>query len=295
MPQVIREAFSARVQQAAALATVLRDLGELSGVNIRFYAAGGVPGENQPPTCENHSVHCRRLARTEHGRQLCRSACLRFFEAGREKTVTTQCTAGTTFCAVPIRSSVGLLGYLVAAGFYENRPGTREMNRIRHLLERDGFRVDRDVLAKDCAQTKIFPTKRLEVLRRLMEMSSGYLVKELSLELFQAGGDLPKPILRACQIIRERFRDDPAQEEIARAVGLSTTHFSRLFHRRTGLRFKEYVNELRLQQARRELRETEESITQIAFGAGFRSISQFNRQFKTHYGTTPRAYRRRYR
>lgn len=295
MPQVICEVFATRVQKTAALERVLHDLGMLTGVNIRFYATRGTRGENQPSTCKNHSVHCQRLALTERGRQFCRSACLRFFAEGREKAITTRCTVGTTFCAVPIRSSVGLLGYLVAAGFYERRPGMREMNRVRHLLEREGFQVDRSELAKDCAKTKIFPANRLVMLRRLMEMSAGYLVKELSMELFQAGGDLPKPILRACQIIRERFRDDPTQEEIARAVGLSTTHFSRLFHRRTGLRYKEYVNEIRLQQARRELRETEESVTQVAFDAGFRSISQFNRQFKSHYGTTPRAYRRRYR
>ena len=126
-------------------------------------------------------------------------------------------------------------------------------------------------------------------------MSAGYLVKELSLELFQEGEDLPGSIKRACQLIRERFHEDPSQGEIARAVGLSTSHFSRVFHRRTGLRFKEYVNEVRLQKTRRDLREGDEPITRIAFDAGFRSISQFNRQFKSHYGQSPREYRKGHR
>jgi hypothetical protein len=53
MPQIIREAFSARVEQAAALETVLRDLGALSGVKVRFYAATRANGDLHPPTCEN--------------------------------------------------------------------------------------------------------------------------------------------------------------------------------------------------------------------------------------------------
>ncbi len=203
--------------------------------------------------------------------------------------------AGTVLCAVPIRASVGLLGYLVVAGFYEARPSSRETNRVRHLLERGGVRLGREEIARLCGRTGVIPPLRVESLRRMLEMAAGYLVKELSLELFQAGEDLPVSIKRACQLIREKFRDDPSQEEIARAVGLSTSHFSRLFHRRTGLRYKEYVNEMRLQQTRQDLRESEESITSIAFAAGYRSISQFNRQFKGHYGLSPREYRKRHR
>jgi len=137
--------------------------------------------------------------------------------------------------------------------------------------------------------------QRQASLRRLLEITAGYLVKALSLELFQKGGDLPESIQRACHLIRQRFKEDPSQETVARAVGLSPSHFSRLFHARTGLRYKEYVNEVRLQYVRRELRERDTPVTQIALDAGYHTLSQFNRQFKGHYGVAPREYRKRYR
>ena len=87
----------------------------------------------------------------------------------------------------------------------------RETNRVRHLLERGGVRLEREEIARLCGRTSVVPPSRVEALRRMLEMAAGYLVKELSLELFQAGEDLPPSIKRACQLIREQFRDDPSQ------------------------------------------------------------------------------------
>jgi AraC-like DNA-binding protein len=290
---MIRQAFAERVRSSAVLQSVLNDLRQVSGLRVQFLDVTRT-ADFQAPCC-THSPMCQRLDGSDVGRALCVSSCLRLLDQAREGTAKGHCVAGTVVCAVPIRASVGLLGYLVVAGFYEARPLMRETNRVRHLLERDGVRLEREEIARLCGRTTVIPPPRVEAMRRMLEMAAGYLVKELSLELFQAGEDLPASIKRACQLIREQFREDPSQEEIARGVGLSTSHFSRLFHRRTGLRFKEYVNELRLQQTRQDLRESEEPITSIAFAAGYRSISQFNRQFKGHYGLSPREYRRRHR
>lgn len=293
MPRIIRQAFADRIRHSSVLPDILRDIGELAGLRIQFHEA--TTRDAFLPPCLAHSPICRHLNRSQPGRDLCRDTCLRLLGEARERTLEGRCAGGTVFCAVPVRSSVGLLGFFVAAGFYETRPDARTRNRLRHLLERAGLRLSSSAVEKFCTGTRIVPPSRVAGLRHVLEMAAGYFVKELSLELFQKGGDLPKPILRACQLIRERFRDDPAQEDIARAVGLSPGHFSRQFHRRTGLRYKEYVNEVRLQETRRALRESDQPVTQIAFESGFRSISQFNRQFKSHHGVSPRDYRRRHR
>lgn len=293
VPRVVRQAFAERVRESSSLQALLGDLTEVSGIRVHFVEVSN-PRSFEPP-CHAHSALCRRAGETASGRALCLSSLLRLLDQARDGAAKGFCVAGTAVYAVPVRASVGLLGYLVAAGFYEAKPGMREINRVRHLLERAGIRLERDEIARLSGRALVIPSVRGEALRRILEMSAGYLVKELSLELFQGGEDLPTPIKRACQLVRERFRDDPPLDEIAREVGLSTSHFSRVFHRRTGLRFKEYVNEMRLQQTRRDLREGEEPITRIAFDAGFRSISQFNRQFKSHYGQSPRDYRKGHR
>ncbi|MFP4165898.1 MAG: helix-turn-helix domain-containing protein [Opitutales bacterium] len=293
MSNFIRETFAERIRRSAVLSRVLKDMAEVSGLKVHFY--GCTERSEFCPPCYELSPVCRRLNQGERGRQLCEASRRRVLEDASKETVEHTCAGGTVVCAAPLASSAGLLGHLVAAGFFRSTPGLNDINRTRHLLERNGIFISPPELMDLAARTPVLETNRLEALRRVLEMASGYLIKELSLELFQRGGDLPESIQRACLLIQERFQDDPPQEEIARAVGLSTSHFSRLFHRRTGLRYTEYMNEVRLQYARRELRERNAPVTQVAMDAGYRSISQFNRQFKSHYGVSPLRYRKGYR
>lgn len=291
--QPIRKTFAERVRRSSILSQLIRDLERVSGIHIQFFPVE--EEESFPPPCYAHSPLCRTLNERAAGTRLCSRAKGRFLEQAREGFLMDRCVAGTVFCAVPVPSSLGLLGHLVVAGFYSSPLTLPEVNRVRHLLEREGLRLPPTDVMRLGEKTRIVEPQRVESLRRLLEMAAGYLVKELSLELFLEGEDLPAPIRRACAYIREHFGEDPTQEEVAAIAGYSASHFSRVFHARTGLRFKEYVNEVRLQYVRRQLRETSESITTIAMAAGFRTISQFNRQFQLHYKLSPREYRKKYR
>lgn len=79
----------------------------------------------------------------------------------------------------------------------------------------------------------------------------------------------------------------------AQVSGLSATGFCRWFRRRTGRTFVAYRNAVRVGLTRRLLLETDDSITSIAFAAGFGSLANFNRRFLAEVGSTPRAFRAR--
>jgi AraC family transcriptional regulator len=87
----------------------------------------------------------------------------------------------------------------------------------------------------------------------------------------------------------ERSIDLPA---IARATGLSSTHFARQFRRTTGQSPHRYLMRLRIERATRLLRETGNGIADIAFACGFANQEHMTRLFRHHLGTTPGAYRR---
>ena len=74
--------------------------------------------------------------------------------------------------------------------------------------------------------------------------------------------------------------------------GCSRSCFSRFFKRCIGKTFIEYVTELRIGRVCRELMETDESITAIAYGAGFNNLSNFNEQFRKLKRMTPSRYRK---
>lgn len=81
-------------------------------------------------------------------------------------------------------------------------------------------------------------------------------------------------------------------ERLAAMAGLSRFHFNRLFKRATGLSPSRYQLDLRLDAARRLLRETKRSILEIALEVGYSQPSRFAQLFRRETGLTPSEYRR---
>ncbi len=80
-------------------------------------------------------------------------------------------------------------------------------------------------------------------------------------------------------------------DELARAFGVSKYHISHLFSARLGVRFRAYLNALRVERARLLLTGTALSITQICYECGFENQRTFNRAFLTFCGMTPTRFR----
>lgn len=71
-------------------------------------------------------------------------------------------------------------------------------------------------------------------------------------------------------------------------MGLSTSYFSRYFHKISGMTFSRYVNTIRIEKAIEYLKESKYTITEISIQCGFDTIRHFNRTFKEITGLTPR-------
>lgn len=71
----------------------------------------------------------------------------------------------------------------------------------------------------------------------------------------------------------------------------SKSHISHLFKKRSGMTIKEYCNNLKLEDARKLLAETNFSVTEIAYDSGFNDVSYFISLFKEKYGTSPLKFR----
>lgn len=80
--------------------------------------------------------------------------------------------------------------------------------------------------------------------------------------------------------------------EAARFVGMSYSHFSRLFKELTGTNYAEYCNVLRIRHAEELLRDTSMSIAQVAYEIGIDTPSYFTRLFRNINGITPAQYRK---
>lgn len=83
-----------------------------------------------------------------------------------------------------------------------------------------------------------------------------------------------------------------SERDLAAIAQLSPSAFSRSFRRHTGMALSQYVNRLRINLASQLLMsEAALSVTDICFAAGFRNISNFNRQFLGQKGMSPSRFR----
>ena len=91
--------------------------------------------------------------------------------------------------------------------------------------------------------------------------------------------------------IDDNLHKDIALSDLATAMGVSYSHASRFFTRKTGTNFSEYLQKKRVERAMTLLIETNKSIDEIAIATGFVSINTFFRVFKKNAGMPPGKYR----
>jgi transcriptional regulator GlxA family with amidase domain len=90
------------------------------------------------------------------------------------------------------------------------------------------------------------------------------------------------------------LRHDLSVEILASRVGLCPRHFSRRFKESVGMSPAAFVEELRLDEARRRLSAPGFTVEGVAASVGFRSGDAFRRAFERRYGITPSSYRGRF-
>jgi AraC family transcriptional regulator len=123
---------------------------------------------------------------------------------------------------------------------------------------------------------------------------AGHLVRTYADETTQEyKGGLPGFRLRKVRdLMVTHLEDEFSLIRLAREADMSEFHFSRAFKRTTGLTPSQYFIHLRLEKARRLLRETNRSIIEIGLDVGYTSPSHFAQIFRREVGISPSGYRR---
>lgn len=104
-----------------------------------------------------------------------------------------------------------------------------------------------------------------------------------------AGGDQVENVLN---YLAGHYHEEISVEDIARVAGLHPKYLLVLFRRTCRMTLWEYVLKLRLAHAQRLLLTTDRTVADIAFDAGFNSLTSFYHAFRKHVPAgTPVAFR----
>jgi AraC-like DNA-binding protein len=94
--------------------------------------------------------------------------------------------------------------------------------------------------------------------------------------------------------IARNYKRSIKNEDIGKAVGLHPDYANAIFKKTFGITLNQYVLQQRILYARRQLSVSNDSITEIAYEAGFNSLSRFNAAFREKCNCSPSEYRKRH-
>lgn len=94
-------------------------------------------------------------------------------------------------------------------------------------------------------------------------------------------------VIKVIEKLENDFRENLTLKEIAADFHYNSSYLSEKFKDFTGINFKSYLDQLRLEKIIYELLYSNKNINQIALEAGFRNIKSFYRVFNDHFKTCP--------
>ena len=149
--------------------------------------------------------------------------------------------------------------------------------------------------------------KYLEILMdEISEKSTHYsfvanlIVKEILVEIersiFPCNAEAVKHdhIKQTLNYIEQYYLTEIDLEQLSAVSNYSYHRFRHIFKDIMGVSPKQYILSKRLTYAKKQLQETDISITNLAFNCGFSSTSQFIKTFKEHFHMSPSLYRKMY-
>lgn len=101
-------------------------------------------------------------------------------------------------------------------------------------------------------------------------------------------GHAPESLAEAVALMEANIEEPLTTHELAEHLGISRRQLERLFKKYLQAVPSRYYLDLRLQQARRLLRESDRPAGEIALQTGFSSAAHFSTAYRNHFGITPR-------
>ena len=108
----------------------------------------------------------------------------------------------------------------------------------------------------------------------------------------EGGGMAPWQVRRVRAYVEERLHEALTVKQVAEAVRLSCSHFSRAFKASFGVSPHAYIMRRRIERAKRLMRTSNEPLVQIALTCGLSDQAHLSRAFRRAEGCSPSTWRR---
>ena len=147
----------------------------------------------------------------------------------------------------------------------------------------EGMKQDFEYRCRQCCRVE-------ELFAQLQELQELLLRETGELRKSEAG----RPVRLAKQYVMQHFHEPITLEDVCEAAGFSVSYFSVLFKKETGEGFAKYLTRVRMDEAKRLLRETNLPVAEVCERVGYSDRKHFTHTFHKTAGLNPAEYRKLY-
>lgn len=141
----------------------------------------------------------------------------------------------------------------------------------------------------ELAQASEASMRAEETVEDLVEFAGIYF--DLTVSLLKSGEQSADPVLVVKDYIQKHYREDLSRDQLSEIVYVTPNYLSKLFREKIGMNMREYINLLRINEAKRLLLSTDGNISDIASDLGYNNISYFSTVFRRISGVSPAEWR----
>lgn len=269
---------------------------ELTGIKITLtnsYPSSKVKWMFSP---EKMTPLCLAIRSTEEGRKRCAESDRQHCELAIKNACGLEyvCHAGMVDFVVPIYSEEKLLALIVGGQILPSEPTEKGFVQIKKQLE--SLEIDTKILREAYFSSPFLPRDKMRNVMDLLLLFSQYICEMgLRLKAIKKSGYSDKTIEKAKLYLEQHFREQITLTDIATYLILNPSYLSVFFRKATGTHLMAYLQQIRIDEAKRLLVTTSFSVTEIAFSVGFGDLTHFYRVFRKFENCTPIQFRKLHR
>ena len=155
--------------------------------------------------------------------------------------------------------------------------------RRYHLLGGDFFEMQNEL------QMKVINSMSMAELKSCIHEH----YKELIIQIYKGSHPDSKILIeRVKKYIRENYMNELSMKELAEIACVSSNYFSHMFKNETGINYKTYLTNIRLEKAVELLMESDFKLYEICERVGYKNVRTFVDAFKKKYRVSPISYKK---
>lgn len=195
-----------------------------------------------------------------------------------------KCHAGLVEAVIPLHENENIIGYLMFGQIADDDKNSLYDN-IGEWSQKYGFEVE--TLKNEIDNITYKTEEEIQSAVSIMEACTSYIIYK---ELITPQSN--KIITAAKKYIEEHLSEDINVNSLCKELNISRTRLYEIFRNELKIGISKYILLRRLHRAKKLLKTTEFSVSEIAEKVGFNDYNYFSRVYKKRYGKSPRYYRK---